>query len=262
MMIVRGRKTETPMGQAQETAVVVGTGGIGNAVCRHLRQTRPEIRLVTVSRNPEGPAEADSHLHCDYDASGGLESVIEALADLPGQSGSPVTEVYLCTGVLHREADKELPITPEKRLEDLDPEMMLEVLRINTVLPAMWLRYLLPVIKSRSTCRVAVLSARVGSIADNHKGGWYSYRASKAALNMIVRTAAIEYARRAPNVKLFAFHPGTVDTGLSKPFQRYVPEGKLFDADFVAERLVHIASELEPDGEASYVDWAGERIEW
>lgn len=250
------------MDKTQETALVVGAGGIGSAVCSYLRQAQPEIRLLTVSRSPKGPPEAEQHLHCDYGATGGMKLVIEELVAATAQSNAPVTGVYLCTGVLHREAGGEPSIAPEKRLEDLDPDMMLEVLHINTVLPALWLRYLLPVIKSRFTCRVAVLSARVGSIADNHKGGWYSYRASKAALNMIVRTAAIEYARRAPNVKLFAFHPGTVDTGLSKPFQRHVPEGKLFDADFVAERLVQIAGELEPDGEASFLDWAGERIEW
>jgi NAD(P)-dependent dehydrogenase (short-subunit alcohol dehydrogenase family) len=150
----------------------------------------------------------------------------------------------------------------EKRIEDIDAGQMAELLHINSILPALWLQALLPVLKSSPRCILTVFSARVGSISDNHKGGWYSYRASKAALNMIVRTAAIEYARRAPGIKLLAFHPGTVDTLLSRPFQKNVAAEKLFTPEFVAQQLLTICAALPLDAEASYLDWAGEPITW
>jgi NAD(P)-dependent dehydrogenase (short-subunit alcohol dehydrogenase family) len=109
---------------------------------------------------------------------------------------------------------------------------------------------------------VAVLSARVGSIGDNRLGGWYGYRASKAALNMFLQTAAVEYARRARRVKLLAFHPGTTDTALSAPFQKNVAAGKLFTPDFVAQRLLGLMDAAEPDGRLGFLDWAGKTVPW
>jgi NAD(P)-dependent dehydrogenase (short-subunit alcohol dehydrogenase family) len=106
------------------------------------------------------------------------------------------------------------------------------------------------------------MSARVGSIGDNRMGGWHSYRASKAALNMVLKNMAIEYGRRAKNVKLIAFHPGTTDTGLSKPFQGAVPNGKLFSAAFVATRLAQLMDNADLDGQLSYIDWDGQPIPW
>jgi NAD(P)-dependent dehydrogenase (short-subunit alcohol dehydrogenase family) len=117
-------------------------------------------------------------------------------------------------------------------------------------------------LKQARGCKVTIFSARVGSIGDNHLGGWYSYRASKAALNMLLKSTAIEYARRAPSVKLLAFHPGTTDTPLSRPFSKQVPEHKLFQPGFVAEQLFKILEQLEPDGELSFLDWQGQRVDW
>jgi NAD(P)-dependent dehydrogenase (short-subunit alcohol dehydrogenase family) len=93
-------------------------------------------------------------------------------------------------------------------------------------------------------------------------GGWYSYRSAKAALNMGLRSASIEMARRARGIKLIAYHPGTVDSDLSKPFQRGVPDGKLFTPAFAAERLDAVLDQHRADGELAYVDWAGETIPW
>jgi len=139
---------------------------------------------------------------------------------------------------------------------------MLRVLDTNTVVPALWLAGLVEPLRRSSGCVVAVLSARVGSIADNRLGGWYSYRASKAALNMVLQTAAVEYRRRARRVRLLAFHPGTTDTPLSVPFQRNVPEDKLFTPAFVAAQLLQIMDEREGEGEVEFVDWAGKAVPW
>lgn len=243
--------------QQRQASLIIGAGsGIGGAVIRRLRAQQPDRDILAVCRQPGDLAEAaDDGLHafaCDY-SEAGIAGLIRQLEPWHGR----ITLVVISTGILHTDT-----IKPEKRAEDLHMDSMLEVLRVNTVVPALWLSALLPAVRGNASCRLFTLSARVGSISDNHKGGWYSYRASKAALNMIIKTAAIEYARRAANVKLIAFHPGTVDTGLSKPFQRNVAEDKLFSPDFVAERLLTISSDLPVDGDASYLDYAGKSITW
>jgi NAD(P)-dependent dehydrogenase (short-subunit alcohol dehydrogenase family) len=102
----------------------------------------------------------------------------------------------------------------------------------------------------------------VGSISDNRLGGWYSYRCSKAALNMFMKTAAIEFGRRFPRVKLVALHPGTTDTALSRPFQRRVAPEKLFTPEFVAGRLAAVLEEVKPDRELSFLAWDGSEVDW
>ena len=243
---------------AGHKALVIGAGSaIARALISAMAQQHIVDHIVAVSRSSSEPASATevagsvpvSYVSCDYSSA----SIRELAAQLRG----PFSHVFICTGVLHNDH-----IKPEKRLEDIDEEQMAELLRINSILPALWLQALLPAIKNSPRCVFTVFSARVGSISDNRKGGWYSYRASKAALNMIIKTAAIEYARRAPGVKLLAFHPGTVDTDLSRPFHKSVPAGKLFSPDFVAQQLLSVTAALPVDGEASYLDWAGETITW
>jgi NAD(P)-dependent dehydrogenase (short-subunit alcohol dehydrogenase family) len=133
---------------------------------------------------------------------------------------------------------------------------------VNALTPMLVLSTLWALMRSSTQPRVAVLTARVGSLTDNELGGWYSYRASKAALNMMLKCAAIEVRRINKNAKLIAYHPGTVDSPLSKPFQRSVPEGKLFSPDFSAEQLDNLMTSAVPDGALSYLDWAGQTIDW
>jgi NAD(P)-dependent dehydrogenase (short-subunit alcohol dehydrogenase family) len=109
---------------------------------------------------------------------------------------------------------------------------------------------------------IANLSARVGSIGDNRIGGWYAYRASKAAQNQITKTASIELRRKAPALVCVALHPGTVDTDLSAPFQGNVPEGKLFSVERAARQLLEVIDGLGPDDTGRFFDWAGEPVEW
>ena len=168
-----------------------------------------------------------------------------------------ISRVCICNGILHNES-----VWPEKRLEELNTNNLLEVFTINTVTPLLWLKSLLDLVKAKDDCVITVFNARIGSIGDNRSGGWYSYRASKAALNMLLKTAAIEYARRAKNVKLISFHPGTTDTALSKPFQGSVKKENLFTPDFVAEHLVQIMNKQNVDGELSFVDWENKAIAW
>jgi NAD(P)-dependent dehydrogenase (short-subunit alcohol dehydrogenase family) len=189
----------------------------------------------------------------DYQA----KTIEMAVAKIAQQQHAPIAQVYICHGVLHNET-----LQPEKRLEDFCAQSFQQVMAINALLPMTWIQKLTPILSGKSPCKVTVFSARVGSISDNRLGGWYSYRASKAALNMMLKTAAVELARRAKNIKLIAFHPGTTDTPLSKPFQKNVPADKLFTSDFVAAQLLNIVENSEIDGQASYLDWQGKTINW
>lgn len=173
-----------------------------------------------------------------------------------------IHQIFICHGILHNSNG----VLPEKRIEELSAESFQQVMVTNALLPTLWLQALMPMLEKReqkkNTCTIVVFSARVGSISDNQLGGWYSYRASKAALNMMLKTAAIELARRAKNTKLISFHPGTTDTPLSKPFQKNVAQGKLFSCDYVAEQLFSIVEKSNVDGQLSYVDWRGQSIKW
>ena len=139
---------------------------------------------------------------------------------------------------------------------------MRQVFEVNAFLPMRVLAALSPVLKRSTAPRIAVLSARVGSIGDNRLGGWYSYRGSKAALNMMLQCAALELRRLNPAAKLIAYHPGTVDTPLSKPFQANVDAEKLLAPEVAAAALDRVISGVESDGALSYLDWRGDTIPW
>jgi len=235
------------------TSLIIGASSqIGQALIAQLLAQAGDTRIVAVSRGVLELPESVRCISCDYTP----EAIARVGDELSTWAGS-FARIVICNGILHNENLK-----PEKRLEDLNLQSMAEVFRVNTFLPALWLQALAPIVRSQQACPIAVLSARVGSISDNRAGGWYSYRASKAALNMVIQSAAIEFARRAKNVKLLAFHPGTVDTPLSAPFRANVPEGKLFTAEYVARQLLDLMTDLPLDGRASYLDYAGEPIAW
>ena len=177
--------------------------------------------------------------------------------DIESNNQTAISAVFLCHGLLHN-----AHITPEKRLQEFSEQAFLEVMKANAMTPILWLKHLTPLLKSKVDCKVIIFTARVGSISDNEIGGWYSYRTSKAAANMLIKSAAIEFKRSAKNIKLISFHPGTTDTPLSKPFQKNVPAHKLFTSEFVASQLLQIVNKTAVDGEASFLDWQGKSIPW
>lgn len=250
-------------------ALVLGaSGGLAQAIIAEL-SADPEIEtVIAVSRKP-APAPGSASvpdpaanaasttnalmwIETEY-AEPAMAAVVEQLQPFAGR----ITRVVICHGILHSDT-----LWPEKRLEDINADSLQTVFQANTVVPVLWLKLLHRVLKGKQRCVVAALSARVGSIGDNHLGGWYAYRSSKASLNMLLRTLAIEYARRVKNVKMISFHPGTTDTALSKPFQASVPADKLFTPEFVAERLCGIMTDAEIDGQLSYLDWDNKAIAW
>ncbi|TLU65128.1 SDR family NAD(P)-dependent oxidoreductase [Thalassotalea litorea] len=197
-------------------------------------------------------------LPCDYSP-----AQIQQCCDTILEHHQAIDTIYICNGVLHGNLQTEQnsrSFYPEKKIEDLDLQTLQHVMTTNAFMPALWLQNLTALFALKHPCKVICFSARVGSISDNHLGGWYSYRASKAALNMLLKTMSIEFSRRFKNVKLIAFHPGTTDSRLSEPFQANVPKERLFSPEFVSQQLIDIVESLDFDGELSYVDWDNKTI--
>jgi NAD(P)-dependent dehydrogenase (short-subunit alcohol dehydrogenase family) len=168
---------------------------------------------------------------------------------------SAATRLVVATGLLHDES-----LSPERSLRDLAQVSLERAFRVNAIGPALVLRHFLPRLARSGRVEVALLSARVGSIADNRLGGWYGYRASKAALNQLVRTAAIEVARTRPEAVLAALHPGTVDTEMSRPFQANVAPERLFTPAKSAQALADVLGRLTPSDSGGFFDWQGKAI--
>ncbi len=224
-------------GDGMDRALVIGaSGGIGGALADGLEGRG--LAVTRLSRRDGGPDLRDAGR---FDA---------ALAALDG----PFAQVWVATGLLAPEGR-----APEKALREIDAAALAEVLAVNTVPPALVLRHAPRLLPRREPSLLAVLSARVGSIGDNRLGGWHAYRASKAALNQLLRGAAIELARTHPRAVAVALHPGTVDT----PFAaRFAPaRGKLAPSE-AARRLLAVAGALGPDRSGSFLDHEGREVPW
>lgn len=245
-------------GSPSKVAIVVGaSGGIGGAVVNE-KSARDDILMVfaisrTAIKHPNAKVRPLTSSSDEQDIRKAVAVIKESVTDL----ASVEFDVVIATGILH---DGDLQ--PEKRIESLASASALRVFETNTMLPMLWLKALTTLFSKKVPGVVAVLSARVGSIGDNGLGGWYSYRASKAALNMMLKTFAVECARRFPLLKLISFHPGTTETGLSKPFRSNVPDQKLFSPEFVAECLASVMHDAQADSTLAFVAWDGKTIEW
>lgn len=236
-------------------AVIVGaSGGIGAEFVRQLAGNARVSRVHALAReHPESRNDKVVPIAVDFDDE---ESVRQAAA--AAASTANIDLVVVATGVLHRGST----IQPEKSLRDIDPVAMLEVFRVNAIGPALVAKHFLPRFRRDGKTVFAALSARVGSIGDNRLGGWISYRASKSALNMMLKTLSIEHARRFPQGVVAGLHPGTVDTRLSAPFQRRVPAGKLFSPPQSVENLLSVIDRLTPGDTGGFFAWDGASIEY
>jgi len=162
-----------------------------------------------------------------------------------------------CVGLLHNDRQQ-----PEKALRQLNPENLLAYFQVNSIGPALLAKHLLGPLKHPEPSIFATISAKIGSIGDNRIGGWYGYRASKAALNMFLKTAAIEYSRRSPKTTIVLLHPGTTDTRLSKPFQRGVPPEKLFSTERTVTQLLSVLENTTIKDSGEFFSWDGSRLPW
>jgi NAD(P)-dependent dehydrogenase (short-subunit alcohol dehydrogenase family) len=225
-------------------AVVIGaSGGVGGALVSQLHGDPAFTSLFALARSFAGSARIDITDEA---------SVAAATTGLV----APLRLVIVATGALQGPGFPQ----PEKSYRALDPVALTESFRLNTVGPALVAKHLLPLMAPRGKTVFAALSARVGSIGDNRAGGWHAYRASKAALNMILRNLAIEVGRRNPDAICVGLHPGTVDTGLSRPFQRGVAEGQLFTPETSARHLLTVIDALTPADSGNVLAWDGKTI--
>lgn len=223
-------------------AVVIGSsGGIGHALMDNLRSGGAFSRVTGFSRS--GNPALD--ILCE-------KSIAQAAARIAGRN-EPLRLLIVASGFLHGEG-----MQPEKSFRDLDAAALAHGMAVNAIGPAMVMKHFLPHFPRQGQAIFAVLSARVGSISDNRLGGWYGYRASKAALNQFVRTGAVELARRSRDAICIAVHPGTVDTALSHPFAK---KGlKVRTPDEAAANILDVIGRLDPSDSGGFFSWDGSEI--
>jgi NAD(P)-dependent dehydrogenase (short-subunit alcohol dehydrogenase family) len=243
--------------------VVGATQGIGLGFAKRMLQEEPIATIFATYRNHNAAGELlalaadhpDRLLCLDVDVT--QEPQIAALMATIQARTARLHWVINCVGLLHSEE-----LQPEKSLQQIDAEQLLHYFQVNSISAALLAKHLLPLLKHRERSIFASLSAKVGSIGDNQLGGWYGYRASKAALNMLMKTAALEYSRKSPNTIIALLHPGTTDTRLSAPFQRNVPPEKLFSVERTVEQLWTVLSQLEPKDSGQFFSWDGTLLPW
>jgi NAD(P)-dependent dehydrogenase (short-subunit alcohol dehydrogenase family) len=231
--------------------IIGGVGGIGRALIKQLlRQYRQARVHATYYR--QLPDHTDPRLTWHK-----LDVLCEHNIAAISHRFSHMDWVINCVGMLHD--DKQ---GPEKSLASVDPDFFSQNMATNTLPTLLLAKHFTPLVAKSANPKLVTLSARVGSISDNQLGGWYSYRASKAALNMLIKTIAIEWQRSIKHGCVLALHPGTTNTPLSKPFQKNVPESKLFTPDYVAQQLLSIVVDSTPHQSGSFYSYSGEEIPW
>ena len=231
------------MHKEDSAVLIVGaSGGIGGALYRLFSPTRRVFGISSQVKNlPDWFA-------TDYSSS--------SMAEIADKIHCRFSKIFICNGFLHGDG-----YFPEKRLIDVESTSMHAAYERNVVIPAMALRLFRSHIEQIRPAHCAVLSARVGSIGDNRAGGWYSYRCAKAALNMFVKTTAIELKRTNKKLVLVAVHPGTTQTGLSEPFLKRSARQRV-SADQTALRIEHVVSHLDVSSTGGFYDWQGDIVEW
>ncbi|MCK7612170.1 SDR family NAD(P)-dependent oxidoreductase [Roseibium sediminicola] len=228
----------------QDIAVVIGaSGGIGSAIREALQRSGGYERVIGFSRSTD-PA-------LDLLNEDSIRACAEHVAALSGE----LRLVFDATGALTLDGAR-----PEKSWRDLSPDLLARSFAVNAIGPALLLKHFLPLLPKEGRCVFATLSARVGSISDNRLGGWYAYRASKAALNQLVRTAAVELARKRPEAVCVALHPGTVRTRLTEGFAKSGLEVQ--EPDVAAERLLTVLDGLAPEQSGGFFDHLGKPVPW
>jgi len=227
------------LGYGYRALVIGASGALGTAFCELLNED-PRCSFVRELGRNSAPG-------LDLEKPDSIASAAAGLAE-----EAPYQLILHAAGLLHRE-----DIKPEKSYTSIEADALQAIFQVNTLGPALILRHFLPLLDARGA--MAVLSAKVGSIADNRLGGWYAYRASKAALNMLIKTAAIELARTRPQTRLLSLHPGTVISGLSQPFKG---ASAARPASLAARELLSLIDRLAPADSGDFFAYNGERLPW
>lgn len=232
-------------------AVIGANGTIGKSVIKQFTNKNSIENLFVFSReNPNYKEQIIKWHKINYED----EKSIHAASDFI-DSSIKLDIIFIATGMLHDD-----DILPEKSLKDLSIEKFQKIFMANTILPSIIAKHFTPKLKKDSKSVFCALSAKVGSISDNKMGGWYAYRASKSALNMIIKNIAIEIGRNNQKAIIMGLHPGTVDSPLSKLFQSNIPKDKLFSGETSAKHLINIIENANQSYNGKCFSWNGEEI--
>ncbi|MFC4258151.1 SDR family NAD(P)-dependent oxidoreductase [Marinobacter lacisalsi] len=244
------------------TTIIAGiSGAIGKALAERYLDDQAGQPLIGLCRHPDQVPEPirghESVTLLPWQANVPLsESVAERLQQALAPSGK-VSNLIYAAGLLHDEQ-----MFPEKRLEDLDPDSMARAFQVNCVGFGMLVQALAPGFRGQHLTRVAAISAKVGSISDNQFGGWYAYRCSKAALNMLVRNLSIELPRRYAPLTCVALHPGTTESPLSAPFGQSLAKLTVHRPEETARNLHDILGSLSEADNGRFISWDGTDLPW
>ena len=243
--------------------VIAGiSGAIGGALATRLLERDMQVKVIGLCRDPEkAPDALRSHqritlLPWDAEHSGAPGAVAEALEALLTKEEGIESFIY-AAGLLHGPT-----MFPEKKLEDLDPQSMARAFAVNATGFGLLIQALLPWLRHRKFKRVVAISAKVGSIGDNGFGGWYAYRSSKAALNMLVRNLSIELPRRCKPIACVSLHPGTTESALSAPFSQSLARLNVHTAEETADNLLNVIDRLADESNGRFLSWDGSELPW
>ena len=236
----------------KNVAVIGSSGAIGNSISKLLKSEISVESVYNFSRSAiSQSSEKEKNIFIDIENE---DSIIESIKKIPKDIKFDL--IFVATGILHNDED----IYPEKSIKDISGNKLKKVLMVNTIGPALIGKYFIPFLNKNNRNVFAFLSARVGSISNNKIGGWYSYRASKSALNQIIKNFSIEIKRSNPNSIFVGLQPGTVKSNLSKPFQKNVNSENLFSPDYSAKKLLDVINNLSIEDTGKLFAWDGEEI--
>lgn len=234
----------------KKVAVIGSSGAIGNAFLEHYIKDESVENIFSFSRSNIS-IENNKVIHglIDVENETSIQKASQSLEEVK------LDEIIIASGLLHTE-----DFGPEKSIKDLKADNILKILSVNTVGPAIVGKYFLPLLNKKNKSVMAFLSARVGSISENKLGGWYSYRASKAALNQIIKNFSIEINRVNPQAIILGLQPGTVESNFSQPFKKNVKEGNLFTAQYSVSMLLNVINSSTTKDSGKLIGWDGEEI--
>ena len=234
----------------RKVAVIGSSGAIGRAFVDHYINDLSINSIFSFSRSSIGiDNNKVKHFLIDIENESSIENAAKSVEE------TNFDEIIIASGLLHTNE-----FGPEKSIKDLKADNILKVLNVNTVGPAIIGKYFLPLLNKDNKSVMAFLSARVGSISENKLGGWYAYRASKSALNQVIKTFSIELKRTNPKAIIIGLQPGTVDSELSAPFKRSVSNNKLFSAEYSVSQLIGVIERADESSSGNLISWDGEII--
>ena len=234
----------------RKVAVIGSSGAIGSAFVDHYINDQSINSIFSFSRSSIGiDNNKVKHFSIDIENENSVQDAAKSVEEIN------FDEIIIASGLLHTNE-----FGPEKSIKDLKADNILKVLNVNTVGPAIIGKYFLPLLNKDNKSVMAFLSARVGSISENKLGGWYAYRASKSALNQVIKTFSIELKRTNPKAIIIGLQPGTVDSELSAPFKRSVSNNKLFSAEYSVSQLIGVIERADESSSGNLISWDGEII--